>query len=124
MILVYYFPASSQQDLHNILEDLSLEVETLRNLLQDEQDRNEKLSVELEEVRNIGRVAMHLGVTDMNSNDSSGSDMLGLQHKLELVLESNTELVAEKEMLLGKLRDQQQYIGKLQVCFCYDSKYH
>jgi hypothetical protein len=117
MILVYYFPASSQQDLHNMLEDLTLEVGTLKNLLQDEQDRNEKLSVELEEVRNSGRVALHLGVTDMNSNDSGGSDMLELQHKLELVLKSNTELVAEKEILLGKLRDQQQYIGKLQVGF-------
>jgi hypothetical protein len=100
-----------------MLEDLSLEVGALRNLLQDEQDRNEKLSLELEEFRNSGRVAMHLGVTDMNSNDSGGSDMLELQHKLELVLKSNTELVAEKETLLGKLRDQQQYIGNLQVCF-------
>lgn len=100
-----------------MLEDLSLEVGTLKNLLQDEQDRNEKLSVELEEVQNNGRMAVHLGVTDMNSNDSGGSGMLELQHKLELVLKSNTELVAEKETLLGKLRDQQQYIGKLQVCF-------
>jgi hypothetical protein len=119
---MYYFPASSQQDLHNMLEDLSLEVGALKNLLKDEQDRNEKLSVELEEVRK-GGMAMHLGVTDMNSNNSSGSGMLELQQKLELVLKSNTELVAEKETLLEKLRNQQQYIGKLQVCFQYGSKY-
>src|SRR5215471_8318819 len=100
-----------------MLEDLSLEVGALKNSLQDEQDRNEKLSLDLKEVGYSDSVAMHLGVTDMNSNDSGGSAMLELQHKLELVLKSITEVVAKKETLLGKLRDQQQYIGKLQVCF-------
>jgi hypothetical protein len=99
-----------------MLEDLSLEVAALKNLLKEEQDRNEKLSLELEEIRNSGRVAIHLGVTDTNSHNNSGSGMLELKHKLELILKSNTELVAEKETLLEKLRNQQQYIGKLQVC--------
>jgi hypothetical protein len=100
-----------------MLEELAVEIETLKSSLEDERDRNEKLALKLEVFQNSGSASVHLGVTDVNSNDSSGSSMLELQHKLELILRSNTELVAEKESLLDKLRNQQQYIGKLQVCF-------
>jgi hypothetical protein len=106
-----------------MLKELTVEVETLRSSLEDEQSRNEKLVLELESVQKSSRAAVALGVTVMNSNDSSDSGMLELQHKLELILRSNTELVAEKESLLDKLRNQQQYIGKLQVYFMCDSEY-
>jgi hypothetical protein len=106
-----------------MLKELVIEVETLKSSLEDEQNRNEKLTLELEMVQKSGSAAVHLGVTDVNSNDSSDSGMLELQHKLELILRSNTELVAEKETLLDKLRNQQHYIGKLQVYFMYDNEY-
>lgn len=99
-----------------MLVELTTEVQALRSSLEDEQVHNEKLALELELVQNSGNAAVCLGVTDVNSNDSSDSGMLELQHKLELILRSNAELVAEKESLLDKLRIQQQHIGKLQVC--------
>jgi hypothetical protein len=102
-----------------MLEELAAEVQALKSSLEDEQDRNEKLALELELVQNSGSAVIHLGVTDVNSNDSSNSGMLELQQKLELILRSNTELIAEKESLLDKLRNQQEHIGKLQVSFQY-----
>jgi hypothetical protein len=105
-----------------MLEELATEVQALKSSLEDEQGRNERLALELELVQNSGSAALHVGVTDVNSNDSSDSGMLELQHKLELILRSNTELVAEKECLLEKLRNQQQHVGKLQVCFQYGDK--
>jgi hypothetical protein len=105
-----------------MLEELTTEVQALKSSLEDEQLCKEKLALELELIRNSGSAAICLGVTDVNSNDSSDSGMLELQHKLELILKSNTELVAEKESLLDKLRIQQQHIGKLQVCFQYSYK--
>jgi hypothetical protein len=109
--------------MHNMLEELAAEVQALKSSLEDEQGRNEKLALELELVHNSGSAGICLGVTDVNSNDSSNSGMLELQKKLDLILRSNTELIAEKESLLDKLRNQQQYIGKLQVCFQYSDRY-
>jgi hypothetical protein len=115
--------ASSQEELCSFLKELAVEVETLKSSLKDEQNHNEKLTLELEMIRKSGSAATHLGVTDVNSHDNSDSGMLELQHKLELILRSNTELVAEKESLLDKLRNQQSYIEKLQVCFQYGNEY-
>ncbi|XP_033609685.1 A-kinase anchor protein 9 isoform X6 [Cryptotermes secundus] len=105
---------STQQEMHSMLEELATEVQALKSSLQDEQCRSEKLAQELELVQNSGSAMICLGVTDVNSNDSSNSGMLELQQKLELILKSNTELIAEKESLLHKLRNQQQLFGKLQ----------
>lgn len=100
-----------------MLKELEIEVETLKSSLEDEKNHNEKLTLELEMVQKSDSAAVHSGVTDVNSNASSDSGMLELQHKLELILRSNTELVAEKESLLDKLKNQQQYVGMLQVYF-------
>ncbi|KDR21313.1 hypothetical protein L798_04247 [Zootermopsis nevadensis] len=105
---------SSQEELHSMLKELEIEVETLKSSLEDEKNHNEKLTLELEMVQKSDSAAVHSGVTDVNSNASSDSGMLELQHKLELILRSNTELVAEKESLLDKLKNQQQYVGMLQ----------
>jgi hypothetical protein len=105
-----------------MLEELATEVRALKSSLEDEQGRNEKLALELELLQSSGSAVICLGVTDVNSNDSSNSGMLELQQKLELILRSNTELIAEKESLLDKLRNQQQQIGKLQVCFQYSDR--
>jgi hypothetical protein len=105
--------------MHSVLEELTTEVQALKSSLEDEQVHNEKLALELELVRNSGSADICLGVTDVNSNDSSDTGVLELRHKLEIILKSNTELVAEKETLLDKLRIQQHHVGKLEVCFQY-----
>jgi hypothetical protein len=90
-----------------VIEELAAEVEALRCSLESEKNHSEQLALELHILKNGGTI-------DVNSNND-GSGMLELQHKLELILKSNTELVAEKEALLDKLKNQQQLIGTLQV---------
>ena len=102
---------STATSVHDVMEELAAEVEALKSSLESEQRENEKLALELEMVRS-GRT------TDVNSNNS-GNGMLELQHKLEFILKSNTELIAEKEALLDKLKNQQQLITNLQVFLLY-----
>ncbi|XP_069680061.1 A-kinase anchor protein 9-like isoform X4 [Periplaneta americana] len=105
--------ASSQQEILNMMEELIAEVAALKNSLESEQHRNRMLSLELEVAQNNNGICQ--GVTDVNSNDSTDGSILELKQKLELILKSNAELVAEKESLLEKLKNQQQYIGTLKM---------
>ncbi|PSN48349.1 hypothetical protein C0J52_08074 [Blattella germanica] len=78
--------SSRTSSIHAVMEELASEVEALKSSLEFEQHRNEKLALELEVARNNS-------ATDVNSNNN-GTGMLELQHKLELILKSNTELQA------------------------------
>ncbi|XP_068081371.1 uncharacterized protein [Anabrus simplex] len=72
---------SLQQEVHQMVEDLVAEVAALKQALQAERCRSEQLSCELKD-----------------------GGLLELQQKLELVLQSNKELLSEKEVLMEKLQ--------------------